>query len=207
VPAILDPWKMPTTDLDFLLVAIRVATYGNKMEVETKCPKCSSEQTYDIDLSQWIGSIGNFHYEEHVAIDPLVVQVRPYSYQELTKTSVKTMEQQRVFQTINDDSISDEEKLDKFGKSFVKLTELSVDIIADCVIKIDTPDGPVTDREMIKEFINNSSSEHFDKIQNHLKSLKEQIEFKSRDVQCGDCKEKFNMPITMDQSNFFAAKS
>lgn len=207
VPAILDPWKMPTTDLDFLLVCIRVATYGNKMEVETKCPKCASEQTYDIDLSQWIGSIGNFHYEDHVAIDPLVVQVRPYSYQELTKTSVKTMEQQRVFQTINDDKLSDEEKLDKFGKSFVKLTELSVDIIADCVIKIDTPDGPVTDKEMIKEFINNSSSEHFDKIQNHLKSLKEQIEFKSRDVHCGECKEQFNMPITMDQSNFFGAKS
>jgi hypothetical protein len=207
VPAILDPWLMPTVDLDFILVAIRVATYGNDMEVETKCPHCAAEQTYDIDLASWIGSIGSFKYKEHVSIDPLTVEVRPYTYQELTKTSVKTMEQQRVFQTINDDKMSDEEKLDKFGKSFVKLTELSVDIIADCVIKIETPDGPVTDRNMIKEFINNSSKDNFDKIQNHLKDLKEQIEFKSRDVQCGECKETFNLPITMDQSNFFGAKS
>ena len=207
VPAILDPWKMPSLDLDFLLVAIRVATYGNTMEVEVKCPHCTEEQKYDVDLSNWIGTLNNFDYNEFVTIDPLTVQLRPYNYHELTKTSIKAMEQQRVFQTINDDKLSDEDKLDKFGKSFVKLTELTVDIIADCIVKIETPEGTVTDTAMIKEFINNCATETFDKIQNHLKDIKGEIEFKSRDVECGDCGEKFNMPITMDQSNFFAAKS
>ena len=207
VPAILDPWKMPSLDLDFLLVAIRVATYGNKMEVTVKCPHCSEEQNYDVDLTSWIVDLDRFSYNEYVKIDPLVVQLRPYNYQELTKTSIKTMEQQRVFQTINDDKLSDEEKLDRFGKSFVKLTELTVDIIADCITKIETPEGTVTDTAMIKEFINNCGKETFDAVQNHLKDIKGEIEFKSKDVKCGDCGGEFNMPITMDQSNFFAAKS
>ena len=41
IPAILDPWSMPSIDLDFALIAIRIATYGDKMEVGCNCPHCN----------------------------------------------------------------------------------------------------------------------------------------------------------------------
>ena len=207
IPAILDPWSMPSIDLDFALIAIRIATYGEKMEVGCKCPHCQAENSYDVDLQQWFGNLGNFRYHDTVIVDPLEIKIRPYNYRELTKTSIKTMEQQRVFQIINDETIPDEEKLDRFGKSFVKLTELTVDIIADCIVSVTTPEGTVTDHAMIKDFINNCSKDIFDKINVHITAMKDQIEMKAQAVPCAECQQTFDLPISMDQSNFFAVKS
>jgi hypothetical protein len=207
IPAILDPWVMPNIDLDFALIAIRIATYGDKMEVGCNCPHCNAENSYDIDLTAWFSVFNDFNYVSAINVDPLLIHIRPYTYKEVTKTAIKSMEQQRIFQVINDDSLSDEEKLDKFGKSFVKLTELTVDIIADCITAIDTPDGPVSDKAMIKDFINNCAKDVFEKIQTHIVSMKDQIEFKAQSVTCGECQKEFSLPITMDQANFFAVKS
>jgi hypothetical protein len=108
-PAILDPWKMPSIDLDFALIAIRIATYGSMMDIGTNCPHCNAENDYQVDLSQWIQIFANFNYEETVDANPLLIEVRPYTYQEVTKTAIKTLEQQRIFNIINDDSMSDED--------------------------------------------------------------------------------------------------
>lgn len=207
IPAILDPWSMPSIDLDFALIAIRIATYGDKMEVSCNCPNCRAENDYDVDLSAWFGNFANFNYVDQVTAEPLTMHIRPYSYKELTKTSIKTMEQQRIFQIINDDTISDEDKLEKFGASFVKITELTVDVIADCIIRIDTPDGSVEDKTMIKDFINNCSKDIFDTVSNHITNMKNQIELKAQVVKCNECGSEFSMPVSMDQSNFFAVKS
>jgi len=64
MPAILDPWKMPSIDIDFALIAIRIATYGNKMEVNTQCPHCNADNNYDVDLSAWFSVFDNFEYKE-----------------------------------------------------------------------------------------------------------------------------------------------
>ena len=207
IPAILDPWKMPSIDIDFALIAIRIATYGNSMEVNTQCPHCNADNNYDVDLSAWFSVFDNFEYKEEIPADPLLIHVRPYSYSEITKTSIKTLEQQRIFAIVNDETMDDEEKLERFGKSFVKLTELTVDLIAECISQIDTPDGPVTDKQMINEFIHNCNKDLFETISKHVVSMKDQIELKSHIVACSECTKEFTMPITMDQANFFAVKS
>ena len=207
IPAILDPWKMPSIDIDFALIAIRIATYGNSMEVNTQCPHCNADNNYDVDLSAWFSVFDNFEYKEEIPADPLLIHVRPYSYSEITKTSIKTLEQQRIFAIVNDETMGDEEKLERFGKSFVKLTELTVDLIAECISQIDTPDGPVTDKQMINEFIHNCNKDLFETISKHVVSMKDQIELKSHIVACSECTKEFTMPITMDQANFFAVKS
>jgi hypothetical protein len=207
VPSILDPWKMPSIDLDVILVAIRIATYGENMEVTANCPHCEAENNYELNLVQWLGSIGSFQYEPILKIDPLTIHIRPYSYQELTKTSLKTFEQQRILNIVNDESISDEKKVEMFGESFVKLTELTVDIIANCIARIDAPSGTTADAQHIKDFINNAPREIFDTISKHITGMKSEIEFKPVDAACESCGEQFSMPVTMDQSNFFAVRS
>lgn len=207
IPAITDPWKMPSIDLDLCLIAIRIATYGEKMEVTSSCPSCGHENEYEVDLSAWISLFSNFEYRDTIDVDPLTVHIRPYSYQEITKSSIKAIEQQRIFNIINDETISDEEKLDRFGKSFVKLTEMTVDIIADCITAIDTPNGTSRDKAQIKEFINNCSKDVFDKISNHITTIKESIEMQAQQVKCAECSKDYQLPITMDQSNFFAVRS
>ena len=207
IPAILDPWSMPSIDLDVALIAIRIATYGEKMEVEVNCPKCQEENNYDVDLVDWLGKIKQFRYAQEVDADPLKIYVRPFSYREITKTSLRTFEQQRILAIVNDDNISDEEKVQKFGESFVKLTALTVDILADSIWKIVTPEGETTDRDHIKEFINNVPKGLYDKIASHINHLKQQIELGNQNVKCTSCNTEFEMPIEIDQASFFAPRS
>ncbi len=207
IPSILDPWSMPSIDLDCALLAIRIATYGEKMEVGVNCPSCSEENNYDVNLVTWLEKMKNFHYVQKIPADPLTIFVRPYSYKEITKTSLKTFEQQRLINIVNDDSISDEDKIKQFGESFVKLTAMTVDVIAECIWKISTPDGETTDKDHIKEFINNVPKDLFDKISNHITEMKKQIELGNQRVQCVHCNTDFEMPVEMDQSSFFAPRS
>lgn len=206
-PAILEPWAMPSVDLDFVLIAIRIATYGDRMDVDCKCPKCSAENTYGVSLQPWLDMFVNFQYSDTVQVDQLTIKIRPYSYKEITKISLKTMEQQKLFSVINDENLDDETKLEKFGKSFVKITELTIDIIADCITSIETPEGISEDKTQIKDFINNCPKDIFDVLQKHMQSMREGMEFKIKNVACGECQHAYDIPITMDNSNFFAVRS
>jgi hypothetical protein len=125
----------------------------------------------------------------------------------MTRIGIRGMEEQKIFNIVNDDTMSDEEKLDRFGKSFVRITELTVDIVSDCITKIETPNGPTSDRAQIKEFINNCPKELFEKISDHVTKIKDQVELKPQQVKCSECEKDYEMPITMDQSNFFAVRS
>jgi len=207
IPAFLDPWEMPTIDLDAALMAIRIATYGENMGVTSSCPNCNTENDYDINLANWLGKIGTFEYISTVDCEPLTIHVRPYTYRELTKTSMRTFEEQRIIQVLNDDKIPDQEKVDAFGKSFVKITEMTVDIIATCISRIDSPNGSTDDRKFILEFINNAPKEQFEIIQKHITNMKEGLELRPQDVSCHECGTEFIMPVTLDQSNFFAVRS
>ena len=207
VPAIVDPWRMPTLDVDAVLMAIRIATYGENMEISANCPSCEAENNYEADINKWLALISNIDYESVIQFDPLIIHIRPYTYQEITKTNLKRFEQQRIFAVINDEKMSDEEKLKLFGESFVKITELTVDIVAGCIDHIDTPDGTVDDQSMIKEFINNASKELFETISNHVTAMKSRNELKPIDAKCTACQHEFKIPITMDQASFFGRRS
>lgn len=207
VPAILDPWKMPSLDLDTILIAIRIATYGEDMGLDVNCPACAAENSYSVNLTHYLNKVSQFKYQPEIDFNELKISVRPYSYQEVTKTGIKTFEQQRIFAVINDDKLSDEEKLEVFGKSFIKLTELTVDIIAGCISKIETPEGSTSDPTDIKEFINNCSKDLFDKISNHISDMRSEIELKPLDGKCQSCGHEFTVPVTMDHANFFAVRS
>ena len=207
VPAITDPWLMPSIDLDAVLIAIRIATYGEDMEVASLCPNCNHSNDYHINLVNYLDNAAQFKYVKEIPTGPLVVNIRPYTYKEITKTAIRGLEQQRIIAIVNDDSLSDEEKIDRFGESFVKLTELTVDIVTGCITSIQTPEAVVTDQDQIKEFVNNSPTEVFNSINEHINKLKDDIALKAQTVACQECEHEFNVELTMDQTNFFGVGS
>lgn len=207
VPAILNPWKMPTIDVDAVLIAIRIATYGEKMAVTSKCPKCNEENDYDIPLTKYLNAAQSLEYIKEIPVGELLIHLRPYTYKMLTETNIKAMEQQRIFNIVNDETLSDQQKIDKFSESFVKLTALTVDTVAGCIEKIDTPNGSSADKEQIKEFINNSSKDVFDKISDVLTKMQQQTTVEDQQVKCNECEHEYSMPVTLDQANFFVDRS
>jgi len=207
VPAIRDPWKMPSIDIDAVLIAIRVATYGNNMDVTADCPECRKRNDYIFNLVGYLEKLSNFQFTTTVEVGPLTVNIRPYAYHETTKASIRAIEQNRIFDVVSNDEMSDEDKLTVFSKSFIKLTELTVDIIAGCITSIVTPEGEVSDSKLIAEFINNAPSDVFNKINEHVIGMKNDIEMTMQHVACTECKHEYDVNLTMDQSNFFAVRS
>ena len=207
IPAIKDPWSMPSLDLDACLIAIRVATYGETMDFNSVCPSCNAENTFEMNLVGYLDKTKSFDYNDTVELPPLTIKIRPYNYREITQASLKAMETQKIFQVINDENMSEEEKIDRFGQSFMKLTELTIDVIGDCISAVITPEGEVTDRAQIKEFIDNAPKDVFNAVNDHITKLKETIDLKVEDVACTECGTEYQINLTIDQSNFFAVGS
>jgi len=207
IPAIKEPWLMPSIDLDACLIAIRIATYGEGMDINASCPNCNHLNEFEMNLLSYLDETSKFEYQSTLSVGPLTIHIRPYSYKEISKTAIKTLEQQKIFEVVNDPNISDEEKVERFGQSFVKLTELTVDVVAGCITKISTPDGDVEDQNLILEFIENSPSEVFNMVNDHIKDMKELMTLKAQDVECSQCKHKWSVTVTMDQTNFFGKGS
>lgn len=207
VPSIKNPWAMPSIDLDTVLIAIRIATYGEDMDFNSTCPKCKNFNELTFNLLSYLDRAGQFQFEGVIDLPPLKINIRPYSYKEITKTAIKTLEQQKIISVVNDNSISDEDKMQMFGESFVKLTELTVDVVAGCITSIETPEGIVDDAEMIKEFIENSSKETFTAVNNRVTEMKDEISLRDQKAVCQECSNEYSIEITMDQTNFFAVGS
>jgi hypothetical protein len=207
VPAIKNPWQMPSLDLDAVLIAIRMATFGEQMEMHATCPSCQHFNDFTLNLVHYLDKIALTEYQTEINVPPLTIHIRPYSYKEISRTAMKGLEQQKIFNIVNSEDMPDEEKIQKFGDSFVKLTELTVDVVAGCVTKISTPDGDVDDLESIKEFIGNAPSNVFNAVNDRIMDMKEQLSLKAQDVECSECKNQWNVEVTMDQTNFFGKGS
>lgn len=207
IPSIVDPWQMPSIDLDAALVAIRIATYGEKMDIDSECPKCKEELRHEYTLTNFLDKLANFQYVKQFQVGDLVFHIRPFTYRETTKKTISRIEQEKIFNVINNDNLSEEEKLDRFGSSFVKITELTVELIADAVHRIDTPNGSETDRAKIKEFILNAENHIFESVNQQLQKMKQTLELKVDQATCDKCQHTFEIAITMDQADFFAARS
>jgi len=210
VPNIKDPWKMPSVDLDAILIAIRIATYGESLEVTTKVPNVGDERTYTLDLRNVLSKLVTVEYESELEINNMLVKIRPLTYEEFTKSNLKTFEEQRVFSLVNDDTIPEEEKLARFNDSFRKLTDLTIDTLGRSVYSITVDETEVTNPEHIQEFLQNSDKEVFNAVLEFLEEQKKKFEIEPLKVESTDediekgAPATFEVPITFDQSNFFA---
>ena len=210
IPAIKNPWAMPSIDLDAVLIAIRIATYGETMEITTKVPNTGEDRTFDVDLRQLLSKLVSVEYDTMVEVNNMKIKIRPLTYKEFTEASLKTFEEQRIFTLVNNDNVPDEEKLAKFNQSFKKLTDLTVSTMSKSITSISIGDIEVTDQDHINEFINNADKEFYKAITQHVEKQRDRFQLEplkvrssEEDVAAGAPKE-YEVSITFDQSNFFA---
>ena len=215
-PLIDDPWTMPAIDLDAILIAIRIATYGEKMELEVpiryyenKEVKFESERT-EIDLRQLLDNMQGKAWNDTFSIGDLTFRLRPLTYKESTGFFMSTFENQRLAQILQNDKIDDAEKLKAFKEGFKKLSQMTLDMIVTHIVEIQTPDGSESDKNAIREFFNNTDKDTFSSVQKHLETIKKQWETPATKFQVPaeyvekGAQEIIEVPMVFDNSNFFA---
>jgi len=209
MPNITNPWQMPSVDLDACLVAIRIATYGENLDITTKVPVLGEERSFTVDLRQVLNKIVTPEFDNTLSINNINVELRPLSYKEFTESNLKTFEEQRIFSLVNDDQLDDSEKLQRFNTSFKKLTDLTVSMLSKSIAMLQIGDDQVTNQSHIEEFIDNVDKEFFKDITDHLEQQRKKfaiepikVHSNEEDIAAGVPKE-WEVPITFDQSNFF----
>ena len=86
IPAITNAWEMPALDIDTCLVAIRMATYGTKMQVKVFVPKTKIEKDMELDLQAALDRLLSHTYEEQFLYENMEVTTRPLTYKAVSYT-------------------------------------------------------------------------------------------------------------------------
>ena len=212
VPNIKNAWHVPNIDLDVILIAIRIATYGEIMTV----PVVVGEDTdleYSLNLNLLMDTLmGQIKWETAIPVSPdLTVHIRPINYKQMTESALKTFETQRIFDAVNSQNLSDAEKSKVFNESFDKLNQITIGIVNNSVFAIESSAGTTDNPAHIQEFMENTDKEIFDTVKKQIETQRENNSIKPLKIQTTDqmreagvAEDEIEIPLVFDASYFFA---
>ena len=211
VPDIKDAWQIKSYDLDTILVAIRIATYGETMEINFNVPGANESVAHTVNLPAILDEIQKTTVNTEFTLkDGLKITVQPLTYKDMTSTSLQTFQQQKMYTAIQDSELPDEDKATRFNDAFKKLTELNASILLKNMASITMTDGTViTDAAHIKEFVDNANATVIKEIETKLMGLRTQGAVKPLKLKASEEQIKkgapasYEVPVTFDTSNFF----
>ena len=211
VPQIKDAWQIKSYDLDTILIAIRIATYGETMDMSFTVPGANEKTDHTVNLSALLDQLKTIQIQEDFTLeDGLKISVNPLSYKDMTVASQQTFTQSKMYSAVQSSEMSEDDKVKKFNESFKALTELNTSILMKNIAKITMPDGTVIeDSTQITEFINNANASLIKQIETQIIGLRSQGAVKPLRLKATEEQIKkgapasFEVPITFDNANFF----
>ena len=211
IPDIKDAWQIKSYDLDTILVAIRIATYGETMEINFNVPGANENVSHTINLPALLDELRSTKVDSEIVLkDGLKLKIRPLTYNDMTSTSLQTFQQQKMYSAIQDSNLSDEEKAKRFNEAFKKLTDLNSSILLKNIEMVTMPDNTeISDPTHIKEFVENANTTLIKEIEDNLTRLRSQgavnpLKLKATEEQIKKgAPVTYEVPVTFDSANFF----
>ena len=212
VPNFKNAWKMVNFDTDTVLLAIRIATYGETMDVNYKVPVTNDDMTHTVNLPALLEDLGKMNIvDEATTKSGFKVKLAPLDYQALSQIQTAQFEQQKIYTTVNNSAMSEQDKSAQFVKSFKLLNNINFSMLVDSITSITTPEGhTVVDKAQIKDFCDNCDAKVINEIQDELAIIRSQAQIKPIKLQSTEEQIKkgaptsYEVPVTFDSSNFFA---
>jgi len=210
MPNIKNAWNVPNIDIDIILIAIRIATYGDNMTVPVTVEDKDFE--YTLNLTMLMDQLmQKITWETAVPVNnDLTIHVKPINYKQMTESALKTFETQRLIDTAQKEDVPQDVKLKAFNDSFERLNQIAVGIVNDSVFAIETSQGATDNPKHIKEFMENSDKNVFDAVRKHIDRIRENNMIKPIDVdttpemrEAGITADKISVPLVFDASTFF----
>jgi hypothetical protein len=207
IPSVKNAWDAPVSDVNPILVAIRIASYGHELELGTTCPACTHEADYTLDLRIVLDQLKNPDFKNTIKHGDLEISFRPISYRQQHETNNTQFEEQRTIQLIPGSDLPDEEKVKRLNSALKRITELTVMALKHSIAGIRTPQNIVTEPEFIEEFLNNCDRKLFNIIRDRVIELRQSSELKPLHITCTECSHEYDQPLTLDMASFFEPAS
>ena len=207
-PNIIDAWQTPSIDVDAIIIALRIASYGNAMDVTADCPHRNTNGEYSINLLSVLEAIEAPSFNEPVEIKDLRIKLKPQAYFNANKVNMIQFEEQQLARTLVDLANNPDQSNDSFTAHLTKLFELNALVLAGSTDYILLESGErVADADFISEFYQNCDPAITRGVKAKIDELSIQGGIKPVDVECDNCTKHFNLELTFDFSSFFAKGS
>ena len=203
VPEIKNAWDVPATDIYTILSAIRMASYGDSMEINSACEECTEENTYSVNLQTIIDYFINQEFIEECRVDNITFELSPLSYKafnNINKINYKL--QRQIAQVIP--SIEDEEEQGKeLQKIYDQLSELKFESVCSTIVSVTLDEEKESNYNNILNFLKNSEKEFYNSVEEIVIKNNNAWGIPQTDVVCAACDHKYKLDLEIDYSNFF----
>ena len=204
VPNIKDPWQMPIIDMNALLAAIRLASYGEEMNIGSPCPSCGNLNDINVDLRTVLGSIKPVSFNKTFTMGDLEFSFKPLTYTQLNDINRASFDNQRQINFVDqNEELPEEERSKLLGDAFRFITDLTMKTIASTISSIKAADVLVTDTGQIYEYLLNCPKATYTLIRDNSIKARNDSELAPIPVICASCEHEYEQPFTLDVANFF----
>lgn len=202
IPAIKDPWQISSNDMDAILIAIKAASSGDMLEIETSCPKCEDASNYNVSLLPILSTLKPGDYETTLDIGDLSIKFKPLRYKDMNQAALAQFDIQRTFTTL--ENITSDDERNRISKDALeKITFLTMDLLSKSIEYITTPNTTVEDKEFILDFLRNCDRNNFILVRDHNAKLRTDTEIKPLHIKCASCDHEYTQAFTLSPVDFF----
>lgn len=208
-PDIPNPRQMPVNDLLVVLLAIRQASYGNELSVDIKCTECDAINQMAVDGNVLLSRVTENKHDTLIKLEnDFALELTPYTIEDRTRLQIQNVKQQAIVQQLMEAEKAGEESLqEQFGKTFVEIAELSVELVARCIAKVHLPDKeaePIIEYQDIYDWLKIITKKDYDQIRERVESLSENNIDTVFEAKCLECGKDYKTNIELDIAGFFA---
>ena len=204
IPAILDPWNIRTIDTDSILMAIRMATYGQHMTVASKCGKCGEENAYEVDLQKYLDMYSSKSYNDTLQYENFIIKLHPLTYRQWTDIQKRQTGFSRAL-NFQVPKIEDDNEKEKIIQSIVdQINDLTLASIINQVKSVEV-DGEIENNpEEIANFLNSQDAALFHSVKKQIEININEWTLPLEDIKCEACGNEEKLRVSLDSSDFFA---
>ena len=204
-PDISEPETMPVSDLLVILVGIRQASYGKEIDIDVKCPKCDYDNQLTLDANIMLAKAKSEPIERSVTLpSEFKIVCNPYTLEDRTMLQIQQIKQNKMIQGLASEKLDDIMRQELFGKTFVEIAELTVSLITNSIVSVQGKETDlITDKETIREWLQNITKTDYEIIRGKVEELSESGLETEFDANCQDCGHSWKTGVDLDIANFF----
>ena len=205
VPDILDPWLVPMTDIDYILASIRLASYGQDIQLSSTCKECGNEDNYTMEIQRILDFVQTLTLEEVLTIQDFKFYLRPLTYKEYTQIQQSNIQLQRtLYQSVSKMDEGDE-KQKELDNLYEQLNDITKFAVCSTIIRVETPDGDSEDNpQFIKEFLLDGDKDLFNAVRDTYMDNQARSKMDPVEVKCSECGADNVTAPNLDYASFFA---
>ena len=209
IPDIKDPWGLVGYDIDYVLLSIRIATYGSSIPVTTKCPKCQTETEADINLQALLEMVNGYNIQKSFKIKDLEFILKPITYRQTTDFSVQSYTLQKQIAFVDQKELTDEDRDKELNDLLLQSSNLNLSVALTHIGEIVQGDNSEADPKVIYEWVKDNDVEFYNKIRDTILDMTESWKLPDFDSACTneECKHQYKSNLEMDYANFFGTRS